>query len=208
MKKIVLIGYGGHANGILDTIRQKEEYEVVGYTDNKPLKENTKYPYLGNDDVLQRIFDEGVHYAAICVGYLGNSNIRDVLYGIVKTIGFQIPAIIDKTAILADDILIGEGSYIGKGAIVNAKSNIGKMCIINSGAVIEHESHVKDFTHVSVNAVLCCNVVLEDHVFIGANATIIQDIQIHHHSRIGAGSVILKDVPKEMTVYGIWKGSL
>lgn len=204
MKRIVLIGYGGHASSVADSIVQQGEYEIIGYTDKNPPKETADYAYLGTDRILQKLFDEGIDCAAIGVGYLGDSDTRDILYKMVKDIGFQLPAIVDKTAILADNILVGEGSYIGKGAIINAKSNIGKMCIINSGAVVEHENQIKDFSHVSVNAVLCGNIIVEDHVLIGANATIIQGMKIGEHSKVGAGSIILKDVPEKMTVYGVW----
>lgn len=202
MKKMVVIGYGGHAESVIDSIRQRRKYEIVGYTDK--CEKNTKYPYLGSDDVLHDLFEKGIRYAAICVGYLGKSNVRDTLYRAAKNIGFQLPVIIDKTAILADNVLIGEGSYIGKGVIVNAGSTIGRMCIINSGAVIEHQNKIGDFTHVSVNTVLCGNVSIEDHTFIGANATIIQELNIHAHSMIGAGAIVLKDVPEKKNIYGVW----
>lgn len=206
MKKIVLIGYGGHAESVADSIKQAGEYEIVGYTDGCKKNQATEYSYIGSDDMLHEILDKGIECAAICVGYLGNSSIRDRLYQLVKDIGFQLPSIIDKTAILSADTVVGEGSYIGKGAIINAKSKVGKMCIVNSGAVIEHESKVGDFSHVSVKAVLCGRVMLEDHVFVGANATVVQGINIYTNSTIGAGTIILKDVPENRTVYGIWNG--
>ena len=104
------------------------------------------------------------------------------------------------------DVLIEDGSYVGKGAIVNSKSKIGKMCIVNSGAVVEHGNRVGDFTHVSVGAVLCGNVMVGDHVFVGANATVVQGVNIQAYSSIGAGTIVLKDVPNNTKVYGIWNG--
>lgn len=207
MDKIILIGYGGHAESMADSIRQLETYEIVGYTDKEPLDKMYDYPYLGDDSVLQSFFDKGIRYAAICIGYLGESYIRDDLYRMVKKIGYQLPAIIDKTAILANNRAVGEGSFIGKGAVVNARSSIGKMCIINTRAIIEHENQIGDFSHVSVNAVLCGNVSVADHVFIGANSTVIQGKRIQANSQIGAGSVVLDDVPENTKVYGLWKKS-
>ncbi len=204
MKKMILIGYGGHAESVADSIRQEGEYDIIGYTDVKKAKETIAYPYLGEDNVLYNMYHKGVNNAVICIGYLGKTNIRDILYKKVKDIGFQLPVIVDRTAVLADNVFIGEGTYIGKGAIINAKSKVGKMCIINSGAVIEHESKIGDFTHVSVKAVLCGNVIVGDHTFIGANTTIIQGLEIGGYSNIGAGSIILRDVPKEMKLYGVW----
>ncbi|MCI8514962.1 MAG: acetyltransferase [Lachnospiraceae bacterium] len=204
MKKIVLIGYGGHAESISDSIAHMGEYEIVGYTDVERGNAKTSCPYLGTDERLPDIFAGGVGCAAICVGYLGGTGSRDRLYKEVKEIGFRLPVIIDKSAILAGDVRIGEGTYVGKGAILNAKSEVGKMCIINSGSVVEHETRVGDFSHVSVGAVLCGNVMVKDHVFVGANATVIQGVSIESGSRIGAGSTVLKDVPGDTTVYGVW----
>ncbi len=206
MKKIVLIGYGGHAESIIDSIKQAGVYEIVGYTDLKKADFETDYPYLGNDDVLADVYSKGVDSAAICIGYLGQSDIRDRLYEKVKRIGFRLPCIVDKTAALAADVLIEDGSYVGKGAIVNSKSKIGKMCIVNSGAVVEHGNRVGDFSHVSVGAVLCGNVMVGDHVFVGANATVVQGVNIQAYSSIGAGTIVLKDVPDNTKVYGIWNG--
>lgn len=205
MEKVILIGYGGHAESVVDSIQQLDKYEIVGYTDRAPSKKKILYPYLGDDNMLQELFDKGIKHAVICVGYLGESYIRDMLYDKVKKIGYQLPIIVDKTAILSKSSSIGEGSYIGKGAVVNAKSKIGKMCIINTRAVIEHENEIGDFSHVSVNAVLCGNVFVADHVFIGANSTIMQGKNIQSDSIIGAGSVILNHVPGKMHVYGLWK---
>lgn len=207
MDKIILIGYGGHAESVADSIRQLKKYEIIGYTDKTPIDKIFDYPYLGDDSVLQSIYDKGIRYAAICVGYLGESNVRDNLYKMVKKIGYQLPTIVYKTAILADHISIGEGSFIGKGAVVNAGSDIGKMCIVNTRAIIEHENQIGDFSHVSVNAVLCGNVSVADHVFVGANSTIIQGKKISSDSRIGAGSIVLDDVPEKTKVYGLWKKS-
>ena len=206
MQKIVLIGYGGHAESVADSIAQAGIYEIVGYTDSKRADSAVEYPYLGKDDILADIYREGVKCAAICIGYLGESDVRDRLYQKAKGIGFHLPCIVDKTAVLAANTLIEEGSYVGKGAIVNSKSRIGKMCIINSGAVIEHGDQVGDFSHISVGAIVCGNVTVGDHVFIGANATVIQGLNIQAYSSIGAGAVILKDVPNNAKVYGIWNG--
>ncbi len=206
MKKIILIGYGGHAKSIIDSIRQTEEYEIIGYIDKHSISSEIRYPYLGKDDILPNIFKSGIYNAVISVGYLGTSNVRDRLYNLVKDIGFCLPVIFDRTAILAENISIGEGTYIGKGVIINTESEIGRMCIINSGAVVEHENKVGDFSHVSVKTVLCGNVTVGDHVFIGANSTIIQGINIRAYSNIGAGSIVLNSVSENMKIHGVWNG--
>ena len=33
MEKIVVIGYGGHAKSVIDSLKAIGEYDIVGYTD-------------------------------------------------------------------------------------------------------------------------------------------------------------------------------
>ena len=201
MEKIVILGNGGHANSIVDAIEKSGRYDVVGYVINTDtLHDRTNYPVIGNDDDLEKIFQSGIRNAAIGVGYLGKSKSREKLYKRVKEVGFELPIICDPTAILANDVVIGEGSFISKGAIINANATIGKMCIINSGAIVEHNCQIEDFAHVSVGSVLCGEVIIGRASFVGANATIIQTRRIGKNCIIGAGTVIRKDVEDESMV--------
>lgn len=206
MNDIVLVGFGGHAKSIVDSIEKGNCYHIVGYTDIHFKEEYKDYKYLGNDEVLPLYYKKGVRYAFVSIGYMGKERVRDSLYEKVKEIGFQIPTIIDSTAILANDVIVGEGTFIGKACVINSSSRVGNMCIINTGSILEHENQIGDFTHVSVNSTLCGNVSVGDHCFIGANSTIIQDVRIRSESIIGAGSIILRDILPKEKVVGIVKG--
>lgn len=203
MENIVIIGGGGHAISLMDSIVGKKEYNIIGYTDFSPS--NNYHKYLGTDKVLMSLFQQGTKYAAVGVGYLRQTNIRDKIYGMLKQIGYILPTIIDKSAVIAQDTIIGEGTFIGKGVVVNADTKIGCMCIINTHATVEHGNMIGDFVHVSVGASLCGNVTVEDHCLIGANSTIIQGIRIGCNTIIGAGSVVLTNVSLNQTCYGIVK---
>lgn len=206
MERIILVGFGGHAKSVIDIIEQTNQFCIEGYTDINTLKDYKEYKWLGKDEELEKYYKAGTNNIAISVGYMGNSKIREKLYRIVKKIGFKLPIIMDKSVILANNVRIGEGTFIGKGAIINADSEIGKVCIINSGTLIEHESIIEDYSHIAVGAVLCGNVHIGKYTFIGANATVIQGVTIGKGCIIGAGSVILNDVDDNKTVYGVYNG--
>lgn len=199
--KIVIIGYGGHAKSVIDSIKRANTFEVLGYTDIED--KHADIPYLGNDDCLQRLYEEGTRYIAFGLGYMGRSDVRKILYERAKAIGFEMPVIADPTCIIALDAEIGEGSFIGKHTVINAAARIGKLCIINTGAIIEHEDVIGDYTHIAVGAVLCGNVQVGNSCLVGANSTIIQGVTIHNDSVVGAGSVALSDVDEKETVVGI-----
>ena len=201
MEDIILVGFGGHAESMADTIEQAGDYRIAGYTDQEPEETGQRYPWLGTDDCLPRYYMQGIRHACICVGYLGKGDIRDRLYAGLKKMGFCLPTIVDKSAVIGKDVKIGEGTFIGKNAVVNAGSRIGKMCIVNSGAVLEHGNRIGDFSHIAVHAVLCGNVCVSDHSFIGANATVLQGIKIGRKAIIGAGTLIRKQVEDDSMVY-------
>lgn len=195
MKEIVIVGFGGHAKSVADSIESSNEYRILGYTDVKEASPFCRFRRLGNDDCLRDLYRQGVRYACIGVGYLGKGELRDKLYNLLKKIGFQLPVIVDPTAVIAKDVSLKEGTYVGKNAVINASSKIGKMCIVNSGVLIEHENMIGDFSHAAVRSVTCGEVEISDHCFLGANATVIQGIQVGKNVIVGAGAVVISDLP-------------
>lgn len=204
MERLVILGKGGHAESLIDIIERENKYEVAGYVINDDQQgENERYPIIGSDSNLEQLFQSGIRNAAIGVGYLGKSNLRERLWNKLKVIGYLLPVFCDPSAVVAGNVKFGEGTMIGKGAIINANAFIGKMCIINTGAIIEHDCRVDDFSHVSVGSVLCGNVQVGRASFIGANATVIQGKNIGSRCIIGAGTTIRKNIEDYRTV---WSG--
>lgn len=188
MEDIVLVGFGGHAKSVADTIETLGKYRIIGYTDVQ--KADTDYLYLGADECLQQVFEKGVTNAVVSVGYIGHGDIREKLYEYLKKIGFNLPSIIDSSAIVSNKAVVEEGVFIGKGAVINSEANIKKMAIINTKAIIEHESVIGEFSHIAVGAVVCGHVNVGKCAFVGANATIIQNQTIQDNKIVPAGFVV------------------
>lgn len=200
-ESIVILGFGGHAKSVADSILKAGKYHVAGYTDTHDCK--SRFEYLGTDDELENIYQQGIHKAVLGMGFMGNSVLRDTLVRIAKNIGFEFPMIIDPSAIVAKDAEIGEGTFVGKRSVINADSRIGNYCIINTGAIVEHENVIDNYSHVAVGVTLCGNVAIGHHSLIGAGTTVIQGKQIGSNCIIGANSTILSDVEDNMKCYGI-----
>ena len=77
MEKILLIGFGGHAHSVIDSIIQKEEYEIVGYVDNYEHDNYFDVKYLGSDNDLKKIFENGIKNAIVCIGNMGQCGNRE-----------------------------------------------------------------------------------------------------------------------------------
>lgn len=193
MEDIILVGFGGHGKSVADCIERQGKYRIIGYTDLKACN-SCRYSYLGTDDVLGELYKTGIRNAAVCIGYLGKSDIREKLYNRLKAIGYDLPVIIDPSAVVSENAEFGEGTFVGKLAVVNVGAKVGKMVIVNTKALIEHECNVKDFTHIAVGAVLCGGVNVDEGCLIGAGAIVLQSLRIKRRSIIGAGTTITKNI--------------
>ncbi len=204
MEQILLIGGGGHAKSVADSIRQAGQYRIAGYIDKPELKGQATdgISFIGTDNDLQAFYDAGIRNAFVTIGYMGKRSIREKLYRSIRQIGYHIPVIIDPSAVLADDVELGEGAYIGKRAVVNAGAAVGKLCIINTGAVVEHNDEIGDFSHVAVGSVLCGCVKIGKSCLIGAGATVIQGVSVGDGAVVGAGVTVRHEIEAGQTYYG------
>lgn len=188
MEEIILVGYGGHAQSIADCIERDGRFRIIGYTEKE--EQPSPYVYLGTDDVLKSFWEQGIKNVAVGIGYLGKGDLRERIFYILKSIGFQFPVIIDPSATVSRNARLGEGSFVGKKAVVNAGATIGKMCIINTAAVIEHGCRVGQFSHIAVGSILCGQVTVGEGVLVGANATVIQGQNIPSRKIVPAGVTV------------------
>ena len=201
MSKLLLIGGGGHCRVVADSIYSLDAYEelgIVDWTDSSCFG----IPVVGNDDDLPVLLREGWTDAFITVGSIGNTAIRRRLFRMASQLGFHMPAVADPTAVIARNVEIHDGAYIGKRTVVNPGSTIGVCTIINTGAIVEHDCLVGDFAHVSPGAVLCGQVQVGTDVHVGAGSVVRQQLVIGAGSLIGAGSVVTKDIPVGATAWG------
>lgn len=204
MKRMVLLGGGGHCKSVLDTLSKFPEFEIVGILDieSKVGDSILQTKIIGVDDDLFDLYLNGIDYAFITAGSIGNTDLRIRLYKKIKEVGIKTPNIIDDTAIISDNIVLGEGNFIGKGAIINSGVILGNNCIINTGAIIEHDCRIGDFCHVAPGSTLSGGVELGNNTHIGTNSTIIQNIKIGKNTLIGAGSVVIHNISDNAKAYG------
>lgn len=196
MEEIILLGFGGHAKSVIDCIERQREYQIAGFLERKGYEDicYKGYKVIGEDSDLEKIYGQGIKNAFVTIGFLGQADVRDQLYERLKQVGFHIPNIIDPSAVVAEDVIMGEGNFVGKLAMLNADVKIGNMCIINSGAMIEHECRIGDFSHISVGTVLCGQVTVGRRTLVGAGSTVIQGVNVGDDSVIAAGTTIRKNV--------------
>ena len=131
MKKIILIGAGGHCVSCIDVIENQRKFKIVGLIDNNKKNFLLNYRILGSDKELKKI-SKRISYALITTGHIKNSKIRERLFKKVLNCGFKFPTIISSLSYVSKHARIGKGTIVMHGSIVNSRAEIGENCIINN----------------------------------------------------------------------------
>ncbi len=204
IKKLLLIGGGGHCKSILDVLFSADEYDDIALIDKNENIGNSVLgiKVIGCDNDLERLYAKGYTHAFIAIGGKDSVDFRISMYQKLLQIGFILPNIIDDSAAVAHDAEINSGFFAGKNAVMNSSCIIGQCATVNSGAIIEHDCVIGAFVHIAPGAVLCGGVSVGENTFIGAGSVIKQGIKIGSNVTVGMGSVVLCDIKDNTLAYG------
>lgn len=164
MKKIVIVGAGGHCKVVIDTIEEinkiENTYEILGILDdNKEIKNVLNYTILGEIESLKNFDKKVVYHIAI-----GNNEVREKVYKNNKSREFI--SIKHPSGVISKYAIIESGSFVGAGAIVSSEAHIGLGTIVNTGSIIEHETIIGEFSHLSYRVLIGANSKIKSKTFI------------------------------------------
>lgn len=194
-RKILLIGGGGHCRAAIDVIEATGRYSILGLVEPN-LKGSSSvlgYPVIGIDEDLSELLQE-TKFAIVTVGQIKQANIRQTLFEKLKALDAIIPVIISPRAYVSPHAVLGDGTMVMHGAVINANAQVGMNNIINSLALIEHDVQIGDHCHISTGARLNGGVKIGDRCFIGSGAVVHHNVRIGTGSIVGAGCVVSRDV--------------
>jgi len=207
LKKIVIIGAGGHAREVLDIIEACNqagtvEYEPLGFIVESPYGSpgtiiNGK-PILGDFDWLAGRSNQ---LYAICG--VGMPDLRWHLVRKAQQHGIRFESIIHPSTITTPRITLGEGVVIAPGCVFTNQIQLGHHVHINVGCTISHDTIIEDFVTVSPGAHLAGYAHLETGCFIGLGAKVVDRKRVGEWSIVGAGCTVIQNVPSNSTVVGV-----
>jgi len=203
MKKIILIGGGGHCRSVIDVLECAGTFEVAGIVDI-PSKRNTVingYPVIGSDADLPQLVKDYKNFF-ITLGFVKRPNKRIQLYTILKELNAQLPVIISPRAYVSSRAQIAPGTIVMHDAILNTNVRIGPNSIVNSRALIEHDTHIGAHCHISTASVLNGGCIVGNNVLIGSASVVKQEINICDNCIVGMGSLVRKPLMEPGTYAG------
>lgn len=199
MKKIVIIGAGGHGKVVADVAESVGYSEIVFLDDDSEILECGAYRVIGTSDKAEELATQGYDvFVAV-----GNAENRKRLITELDKMNVECPVLIHKSAIVSKNVKIGQGTVIMPGAVINSGTVIGKGCIINTSSSLDHDNCLNNFVHVSVGVHTAGTVSIGESAWIGIGAIISNNVTICSKSLIGAGAVVIKSISEAGTYAGV-----
>jgi len=204
MERIIVIGAGGHAKGVLDLIEHTGGREVVGIVAPRPAAGERffGYPVLGDDDALaDLVARHRVDGAVVAIG--DNWRRADAVRRASAAVpGLRFVTLIHPSAHVARGATLGRGGVVRAFVVLDSDTRIGDFASIHSGAAVGHDSVVGDFASLGFRALTNGATRIGDYTAIAAGAIILPRLTIGEHTVIGAGATVTRDVAAYTVAYG------
>jgi sugar O-acyltransferase (sialic acid O-acetyltransferase NeuD family) len=176
MKK-VLIGNGGHAREVMAQMGIK----LDRFVDDQ---------YVDDDTLPISKLNPKEHVVMIAVA--DSKDRFDIVQRLPKGIKFF--TFIHPTALIMDEVEIGEGSFIGAYSILTTNIKIGSHTILNRGNHIGHDCRIGSYFSAMPGAIVSGNVTIYDLVYMGNNSSIREKLSVHSLTTIGMNSAVVKNI--------------
>jgi len=194
---LVVIGSGGQAKVIVEAVlalTPDREIIILDDSDGAGERSVLGIRVSGNRDALAS--------ASRVIPAVGNNEARAKLIAWLLDQGHELETVLHPSAVVAESVSVGPGSFVAAGAIVIAEAKLGVGAIVNTGATVDHDCAIGDAAHIAPGVHLCGNVRVGARSLVGVGTSVRPGISICDDVTIGAGSVVVADITERGTFVG------
>jgi sugar O-acyltransferase (sialic acid O-acetyltransferase NeuD family) len=194
LEKVAIIGAGGQARETYTVLKKNPNFEFVGFFESVRTKDIfLGYPVKGLED-LDPSFS--LHIA------IGNEKARRVIVESLPP-DTKWATIIDPSAMIGYDVIVGEGSFIAQGCIITENVKLGKHTHLNLHCSISHDTSTGDYLTLAPGARIMGGCSLGENVYMGASSVIRDKVTVCSDVTIGMGAMVVKHIHEAGTYIGI-----
>lgn len=202
VKKVVVVGAGGHARVVVRLVMLTTGFEIVGVADRTRDQFGQQ---IGSAQINTTLNDidawrlSGVTSLALA---LGSNPEREQIARRADDYGLDCVTLVHPSAIVDESVTLADGAVVCAGAIITPDARIGRGVIVNTGSTIDHETEVGDFAQIAPGVHIAGRVKIGGRAMIGLGASILPNVAIGRDAVVGAGAVVTRNVPDGTTVVG------
>lgn len=187
MKRLLIIGAGGHGRCCLDIAREHNTYHEISFLDDNAVGQCINDALvIGRIESLPEYIEE---YQDVFVA-IGNNTLRKTLISKAEELGYHLVSLISLRAVVSDFAKIGKGSVIFPGTVVEANANLGEGCIVTANATVNHDAIIHEYSLINSSTVIRPNTDIGELCSIGSRCVITFGKTVEAGSIVSDGQVI------------------
>ncbi|OUQ05198.1 hypothetical protein B5E92_12340 [Erysipelatoclostridium sp. An15] len=164
MKKLLIIGAGGHGRCCFDIAKRMNLYDTIHFLDDNS---NDNYVVGKINDLSKYKNDHDEVFIAI-----GNNQMRYQLTKKCKEMNLTVTALIDPMSFISPESIIEEGTVIFPFASVESKAVVKEGSIISSNVIIHHDTVIDKFSLIYGHCVIRPKTHIQSFETIGSSMVI------------------------------------
>lgn len=199
MKRLAILGAGGHA-GVLVDIAEQTGWTTIDVFDDAA----TGFSVEVGQQIVGTTADlvgSLANYEGVIIG-IGNNQVRERLQRMLEAQGANLVNLIHPSATISRSAKVGHGCALLAGCFLINNARIGDGVIVNTSTSVDHDVQVGDFSHLSSGVFTGGGSKIGTRSFIGLGSCTRQLSVIGDDVVVGAGSVVIGDVASGLTVAG------
>jgi acetyltransferase EpsM len=205
--RYLVIGAAGHGQEVAWSLREQERAvgrtcEILFFDDRLPRGPVPS----GLGQIVGTLKDVAMHAgredAKLVLGVgLPGSKARIVRH--LSPLGLPWARVIHPCAVVGPQVTIGDGSYVGAGAVLTVDACVGRFVTLNIHSGVTHGDVLEDFVTLHPDAHLSGNVRLHEGVEVGTGAVVIPGMSIGAWAIVGAGAAVVNSLSGNRTYVGV-----
>ena len=205
MKRIIILGAGGHGKEVAWTLRCMREVgaavELLGYCDDFVAKGTivAGIPVLGSIESAADSVSGPVAY--ICA--VGLNKVRPSLVARAEASGWVPFTVIHPSAVIAERAEIQPGSYVATGSYVGPDAVVGSHAIVNFQSSIGHDAVLESFVQLCPGVRISGGAKIGGGCFFGSNSVVAPGVSVGAETTVCAASFVGKSVPPRVFILGV-----
>lgn len=186
-EKLLLVGAGGFGRVTLE--HAEKNFDCSFIDDAVPMGTSIcGVPVIGTINDLEKLVDQ---YKKLVVT-IGNNTLREKVYKLAETIGYDSPSIIAHSAYISPYASVGKGCIILNNAVIQNGSIVGDGTILNPGVEIHHDSAIGKYVLIYTNSVVRSLAKVGDRAHIGSTLTISNEVVVEPDQIVENGHSVLR----------------
>lgn len=205
--RFLVVGAAGFAQEVTWSLREQlrargESFEFLFFDDgNEPgrLPSGLGHVVGGLDMIGEHIADGEARLV------LGVGLPRTKAEVVARLAPLELPwaTVVHPSAVIGPNVSLGEGSYVGAGAILTVNVRVGQFATINLHCQVAHDDVLGDFVTLHPDVHLAGCVTVGERSELGTGAIVIPQTTLGPATVLGAGCVVLDSLPGGHTYVGL-----